>query len=168
MRRSGFTILEILITITIMSLFVGGAFVGFSSFSKKQKVVAAGETLKNTLRDVQSRVTTGEIDCSVCNCTTSGGQSDGWAIDLTAKEYYGECQGNQYYRKSFNLSSDTVITALITPPFRMHFRPPPASVENFGTICVSNPDLSGAYYRVRVESSGNITDSGQLDPTCTP
>lgn len=168
MQRGGFTILEILITITIMSLFIGGAFVGFSNFSKRQKVIAAGETLKNTLRDIQSRVTTGETDCSVCDCSTGGNISDGWWVDFSAMEYYGECQNTEYFRQPFALSAGTVITAQITPPYQMRFRPPPAGIDNAGTVCVSHPDLSDSYYKVRVESSGNITDTGQLDANCTP
>lgn len=147
---------------------MGGAFVGFSDFSKKQKLTAAGENLKNILRDVQSRVSSGEMDCSVCDCSASGGTVEGWWADFSQQEYYGQCQGTEYFRTSFKLSPDIVLTPLIDPPFRMHFRPSPGGVENAGTVCVSSPDLSGTYYRVRVESSGNITDSGQLDPGCTP
>src|SRR3989338_3249728 len=94
MKHRGFTILEILITITIMSLFMGGAFVGFSNFSKKQKLTAAGENLKNILRDVESRVTTGEMDCTVCDCSAGG--VEGWFVDFTQRKYYGQCQGIDY------------------------------------------------------------------------
>lgn len=170
MNHRGFTILEILITITIMSLFMGGAFVGFSNFSKKQKLTAAGENLKNILRDVESRVTNGEMDCSVCDCTSSGGISEGWWVDFTARAYYGMCLNKdretvEHSRKTFELSPDIVIAPQIAPP--LHFRPSPAGVDNAGRICLSHPDLSGLYYRLDVESSGNITDTGVLDSSCT-
>lgn len=171
MNHRGFTILEILITITIMSLFMGGAFVGFSDFSKKQKLTAAGENLKNILRDVQSRVSSGEMDCSVCDCSSAGGVSEGWWVDFTAKEYYGKCKNVageivSHSHKPIELSPDIVIAPQIAAP--MHFRLPPAGVDNAGRICLSNPELSGLYYRLNIESSGNITDTGELDSSCTP
>lgn len=168
MPSRGFTIIEILVTITIVSLFVGATYAGFSQFSKRQSLIAAGQTLKNILRDAQSRAFTGETDCTICDCTVNSTGAQSWYADFVTRELYGKCSGNTFFHTKFGIADNITITSLMTPNQGVLFRLPPAAVTPTGTVCLSTTDLPGYYYQVHVDESGNVSDSGALDASCTP
>lgn len=162
----GFTIIEILITITIISLFIGTTFAGFSHFSKRQSLISAGQTLKNILRDAQSRVFTGETDCSICDCSTGDASPVSWYADFTLRELYGKCDNNTFFHKKFEISDNIVISSQMTPNDGVQFGLPPTVVTPSGMICLSTPDLPGLYYNVQIDDSGNVSDTGAIDASC--
>src|SRR3989344_8320932 len=122
MKLSGFSLIEILIAVSIITLLLGIGIASYLSFNDRQKLKAAGLNLKNTLREAQSKAFTGEKDCSVCNCERSS-QPDptldyslvGWRVDFFGNNYTvkGTCQDLNdpptfytFSQSSVNLPSD--------------------------------------------------------------
>src|SRR3989344_870906 len=95
--QEGFTIVEIIVAISIITILVGLSYSGYASFSQRQKLVSAGQNLKNLLRDVQSRNFNNEVDCSICICNNPNVNSlDGWVLNLDSRQFNGICQGNSF------------------------------------------------------------------------
>lgn len=167
--KSGFTLIEVLISITVISILLGISFAGYARLDQRQRLVSAGQTVKNVIRDAQSRVVNGEINCSVCDCSVGGSsQSTGWYVDFSTRSIYGQCGVTTFTEKSFSVSTDIAITAHITPATRLLFRSFPPGAAQKATICLSDPNMSNTYYSIAVSTSGNVGDSGGLTSSCTP
>ena len=167
-QNRGFTFLELVISVAIFSILSGVAFTNYSRFNQRQGLIAAGQTMKNVLRDAQSRTFTSEIDCSVCNCTSvNRDEFLGWFVDITKLEIYGKCANKTFSEKSFGLSPDIFITPYpVIDGFLFRTTPPGISQQTI--ICLTKSDLPGLFYKLTVETSGNIIESGNLDVSCSP
>jgi len=64
--RQGFTLIEVLISLTIIGLLFGFGFVSFRDYSRRQQLVSVARTIKGELRLVQSKASAGEKPAS-CN-----------------------------------------------------------------------------------------------------
>ncbi len=146
----GFTLIELLVVISIILLVAGGTVAGYSSFNNKQTLVSAGQTLKNTLRDAQSRAFTGE---KTANCAAS--TLEGWIVDLTNKRYSIKCDSGTYAVSTFTISSQVTIV----PSSTILFTSFPKGATPQTTICLSQSTVSEEY-RIDVDVSGNIDDQG--------
>lgn len=163
---NGFTLIEIMVSITVIFLLISITFAGYARLNLRQNLISSGQTMKNILRDTQSRAYNGEIDCAVCDCTPISSSSlTGWYADFSAKEIYGMCGTNVFMIKPFNLADDIVIN--VTPPSGVLFSHFPPSASQKTTICLSNNNLSGSFYNITIEKSGEISDSAQLVPLCS-
>lgn len=60
-KSSAFSLLELLVSVTIMMLMVGGALAGYTSYTEKQRLVAAAEKLESGLREAQNMARTGYL-----------------------------------------------------------------------------------------------------------
>ena len=170
-RKNGFTIIEILVTITIILILVGGSYSGYATIADRQKLVTAGQNMKNILRDVQSRAYNREIDCTVCNCSLDAGDiSHGWVVDFSNKVFYGNCyysppDPTPYTETGFGLGSDISLT--VSPEiWVVTFSADPPGVDEDVTVCLSKQGMAGNYYKINISRSGEITDSGGLTETC--
>lgn len=172
MRRNvGFTIIELLISVGIISILVGFSFAGYAKLNQRQTLISSGQNLKNIIRDAQSRVTNNEIDCTLCDCTVSGSTSfNGWSVDFANKRIYGSCgvTPTVYLEKPFNLSGDIIITPYVTPASELVFKNNPPSASSRAVICLSHSNLSSTFYVVRVSETGAISDDGGLASSCNP
>ena len=163
-ERSGYNLIELLVAISIILLILGFSFSGYARLARRQKITSAGQNLKNMLRDVQSRVYNGEVDCTVCDCSPSSGVlSEGWFVDFADKIYYGFCKGASFSVKPFNLSAETVISASSQI---LHFRSNPQGVNHDATICVSILNQENSFYIIQVSKSGEISDTGNIESSC--
>lgn len=59
--RRGFTLVEMLVSITIMLLMVGGGIAGYIQFNDRQIAVAAGSKLQSYLRLAQTKARSGDV-----------------------------------------------------------------------------------------------------------
>lgn len=169
----GFTLIEILVSISVISILLGITYAGYAAFDLRQKLVAAGQTMKNILRDAQSRSYNGEVDCSVCYCSdnTAAPSLIGWNVDFTNRKIYGQCGNNSFSASLFNLPAEVVITPFVTPVLpeaKLLFRRFPSGADQQATICVSRSDLASSYYKIMVNSAGTISDSGGIVSPCVP
>jgi prepilin-type N-terminal cleavage/methylation domain-containing protein len=169
-HKKAFTLIELLVSIAIIMLLVGLSFAGYSRFSQRQALISAGQTLKNTLRDAQSRAFNGEQDCSICDCTAGGFSSlTGWYADLGNRNFYGICGGNEFPVEhiDMNISSDITITTDFNPPGNtILFRVYPPGADKRGTICLSDAKMPNTFYAITIDYSGALNDQTQLVDQC--
>lgn len=76
----GFTIIELLITISVMALLFGIGAAKYISFNQGQIIKQAAQKLRSDLRVAASRAITGEKD----NCT---GVFDGYLVNINSSNY---------------------------------------------------------------------------------
>ncbi|MFC1727228.1 Tfp pilus assembly protein FimT/FimU [Patescibacteria group bacterium] len=76
-RRSGFTLVEMLISISIMGLIFGVGLARYRDFDRRQIVRQAAQELKTNLRLVQKKAISGEKDCSINASGGCGGDFEG-------------------------------------------------------------------------------------------
>jgi prepilin-type N-terminal cleavage/methylation domain-containing protein len=172
---SGFTMIEILVTIVVVLIIAGLTFAGYASLNERQKLISAGQTMKNVIRDAQSRAFNGEMDCNlgVCDCSVSSTEKlVGWYVDLTNRQIYGQCDSTSFPDppQSFSFADEIIITPYLTPvssqPIRLLFQSSPPSSQSVGTLCISNRNLSSYFYPVRLNRAGMVSDEGGLVETC--
>lgn len=169
----GFTLIELLVSIAVISILLGITYAGYAGLDQRQKLIAAGQNMKNILRDAQSRSYTGEVDCTYCYCpsNTSNPVLSGWYVDFTDRKIYGSCGEATFTDVAFNLATDVVITPFITPAApvaKLLYRKYPSGVDQAATICLSRNDLSDSFYKISVNTAGTVSDSGGIVSVCTP
>ena len=166
----GFTFIEVIISIAVIFIIISITFAGYARLNQRQTLISAGQTLKNILRDAQSRAYTGETDCNICDCGVgSTSTSLGWYADFSMKEIRGNCgAGNDFSNKNFGLSNDITISATqnSVPVTKILFRSSPLGVDTPVTVCLSLNLLSDNYYKITVGPSGEISDSAGLISAC--
>lgn len=161
----GFTIIEIVVVIGLITIFISLSYAGYATFTQRQKLISAGQTLKNILRDVQSRSFNNEADCSICNCTDPAvNVLESWNADLTQKQFYGVCQGRNFSLMEFKIPDEIEINSNNS---LIQFFDNPPRVNTDTIICISLIDLPSRYYLINVSRSGDISDSGGLVSVCT-
>ena len=165
-KNTGFTLIELIVTIGVLGILVGLSYAGYATFTQRQKLITAGQNLKNILRDVESRSFNNEVDCSICNCTDPFNLTlDGWYADLSNKQFYGVCRGIIFTQTPFEMSDEIIISSNFSA---MEFSNNPPSVNEDVNICLSLAGLPDRYYRIEINKAGEINDSGGLILTCTP
>ncbi len=99
----GFTLIELLVVITITSTLFAIGIAAYNNFNKGQILTQTANTLKNDLRLVQSKASSGEKDATIC----SGKTLDGWYMSFANSSYsiFGKCGGVSFSTKSVNLPS---------------------------------------------------------------
>lgn len=60
-KSSAFSLIELLVSVTIILLMVGGAIVGYTNYTEKQRLVAAAEKLQSGLREAQNMARIGYL-----------------------------------------------------------------------------------------------------------
>ena len=162
---SAFTIIELIIVIGLITIFVSLSYAGYATFTQRQKLLTAGQTMKNILRDVQSRSFNNESDCSVCNCDDPSATTQvNWIVDMVEREFYGQCGANNFSVTSFKLADEIQLTA---DNNTIQFFDNPPRVNMSTTICLSLSGLPSRFYEISLSNSGDISDSEGLISTCS-
>lgn len=169
----GFTLIEILVAIGILAILMALSISGYSSLNQRQTLLSAGQTMKNIIRDAQSRAYSGELDCSIgaCDCTVGSASSlKGWYVDFVGKQIYGECQTAlgptiTIMPKAFVLPTEVTVVPHATPPDRLLFQSYPPSADKQATVCLSQNGVTGNY-SIYINNAGQISDNSVLVPTC--
>jgi prepilin-type N-terminal cleavage/methylation domain-containing protein len=177
--QTGFTLIELIVSLTVITIIAGIILAGYAKFSQRQNLVAAGQNFKNILTDAQSRAQSSEVDCSICGGCTTSGASDfkGWYVDFDNREIYGKCADKTFSEKSFsdfNLpdESEIMITPHLTPPAGFLFNYSPSRTSSITpsqnvTVCLQQANLDGLYYAIRISKVGIITDDN-VSSSCVP
>lgn len=160
---AGYSLLEIMISIVIVSMMFGGGVAAYRQFDDRQSVVNAGRDLVVSLRETQKRAQSGErpSGCAV------GDTLDGWNFDRLSPTQYrivASCDGSviassavvydlpagvQFGGGDFNvlfevLNGRATITGLSGNPRLM-------SVQTAG---------GGLVYDISITGGGSINDEG--------
>ncbi len=165
--NDGFSLIELLVSISVILILVGISFAGYSRLTIKQNLTSAGLLLKNVIRDAQSRAFNGEIDCSKCGCSPGSGSTFvGWILDFTPKSIYGLCGASTTFSNTpFTLPQGI---ELITTSDPIQFNSSTYTVKtttgNPAVICLYNPNIGNNYYRITLNTAGVIEE--KIDTVC--
>jgi len=77
----GFTLVELIVAVSILTIISAASIPNFSTFIKSQNLVQAQESVKNGIRDAQNRAITGEDSTSVL-CDGGTAVCTHWVVKL--------------------------------------------------------------------------------------
>lgn len=78
--NQGFSLIEILVTISLMAVMIGVTATGYRNYNRRQTATAAAQRFRQVLQEANANATAGKIDCSVCG--GANGKCDGSNDDL--------------------------------------------------------------------------------------
>lgn len=154
MRSTGFTLIELMVSVGIIMVTLGGMIANYNGYNNRQTLKQTALTLKNNLRFAQAKALSGEKPTS--NCT----ELIGWTISFTSGTYtlQAQCtpQGSQGALVSVVLPTGVVFSPV---PSTITFR-----VLSRGTGLASVAPLSlvgfDQTYNLEVSPGGDISDGG--------
>lgn len=141
----GFTFIEIIVAMTISMLVIGFASVKYVDFNRTQIIKNAGATLKNNLRDTQTKAITG-IRPTGCNIL------DGYQVSFTPTTYATDAYCGA---PSGNSTTYTLPPNLIFNPVPGNFR--------FNVLA---QNVTNAPVSIFVRTSGSLTNSTKWFGIC--
>lgn len=162
--KFGFTIIELLVSMSIIGIVFGVGVAAYTRFNRQQILFQAAQDLKSNLRLAQDKALAGEKDCSPSKCGGSDGicgtgdanerKLDGWYISFTENGYqiYGRCEGQTFGPPAIDLTKRS-ITIDSPPPKPIRFKPLGQGVEEATTITLSG---TGGTEKVTVTETGEI------------
>ncbi len=158
--QTGFTLIELMVTIGLFMLAIGGVLANYNGFHTRQKVKQAALTFKEQLRFAQSDAVTGKkptditITCNILN---------GYQVSFTNETTYTVvtvCDDNALTDASeiqtYTLPSSIKI---VLPATTITFQSLNGKI-NTGTDVSYTLTGDNVSYKITVSSSGDITDSG--------
>lgn len=161
----GFSLVELLVVITIISVLSGVGFVSYKDFAYNQDAVKASQEIQSILRLAQTNATTST------RCNSVG--SAEWSLNmLNSTTLELRCNPSNFLHRSYTLESAQIesITPACTLPVTLSFS------NRFGVVKIlsSNPAdacLLSNIWTIKVKSSNkatkfktfNITKGGAID-----
>lgn len=103
MRRPAFTLVELLVVVSIITVVTGAMIPSFAGYLKQQNLIQAQEQLKSDLRSVQNKALTGAMADKLIN----GNQVTHWGLVFPTTSTY------DYFYAS-NTTSCTSATSVVT------------------------------------------------------
>lgn len=172
-KHSGFTLIELIIALSIIGLLSTLGLAYYQDFNRRQIVVQVAKDLKNNLRLAQSKALTGEKDCAIgiCGGTTLGCGNDGaektlvgWFVDFSTKQIYGKCDNTLFWPTSFAERIPSNVSINTINPIQFNPLTGGVNIQNEQTICISGFEK---YYRLKITPSGEIKDDNFVSsPSC--
>lgn len=114
-KRTGFTLIEILVSLTIIGLLFGFGYVNFRDFSRRQTVNNAVKLIQGDLRLAQGNAITGQKPKPDCNLPKT---LDGYSFKvISATEYQilANCGSTAVTIKDVNLTGGITISPIPAP-----------------------------------------------------
>ena len=112
MRLKGYTLVEVLVSLTIVGLLFGFGFVSFRDFSRRQQLTSVAREVKGELRLAQSKASAGEkpddIKCEGPNTLSSYSFR---IINSTSYQTEANCLGGNVVIKTGSLSDGISMTS---------------------------------------------------------
>ena len=138
MRSSGFTLIELMVTIAVLAVVVGIAAPSISTQLANQRVKATANTLANALKEAraESLIRRQEIEVSI--------DEDDYKIEIE-------------YNSSTSIASYTYNTKSVIDGDDVEFKPNKTADEEMLTICDSNTNASPR--QVKVSKLGQVSVS---------
>lgn len=111
--KSGYSLLEVLVAVTIIGILTGSSLVGYNRFQGRQGLKSAGEQLVSDLRLTQQKALSGEKAAGWCQGLTDS--LTGWRLIFTSAAVYdirGVCSsGTTTVFKSITLPNSATKSA---------------------------------------------------------
>lgn len=157
-RSIGFTYVEIMVVIGIITILTSFGLVGYTRFNKKQSLQQTAETVKTKIRDVENKALVGEK-------TLKGGICDGlplnyWRFSVFSTTTYrinGSCGSTDtaFGQQDFVLPADLVFTSAVGTA--VIFKPmAQGTTSSINIDFVIRQPTTGTISTIRVTPSGEI------------
>ncbi len=151
----GFTLIELMVAVSVGLVVTGMVIVNYNSYNTTQILKQAALTLKNDIRFVQTKASTGVKPFGVCSTLT------GWNMTFTSTGYtYGaNCNG---------VATGDVTTVTYPSGITLSALPSPNPVTfyvlsrgtNLGSTATLTLTGNGKQYIVQLGKNGDVSDSG--------
>ena len=118
--RKGYTLVEILVSLSVIGLLFGFGFASFRDFSRRQAVVAEGRKVVGDLRLAQQQALSGE---KPVGCTGNLQTYDFERVNQSGYKITAVCSSSSITVKNQTLSSDILISPFIpSTPIKISFK----------------------------------------------
>jgi prepilin-type N-terminal cleavage/methylation domain-containing protein len=148
-KYAGYTLIEILVSLTIVGLIFGIGYVNFRDFSRRQALAGVARSIKGDLRLAQEQALAGKKPTSAfCN---SPNQLNGYNFRVISSQSYqleANCSGGSVMTKTGTLPSDISVS---TPS------PNPITFKILGQGTNLSADATLTLTQARTANSATIT-----------
>ncbi len=162
--QHGFTLIEMVVSLALMGLLLGGSIVGYRKFNDRQLVIQSGKEFVSVLRLAQKRASVGDKpDVTGCD---SGEKLDGYRVaatqDTNTFTLAPLCNGSQVAAAltTYTLPTGVVFKQNTDVRFLVLSRGVELTSGTTQTFEVGNAQSPGFTYGVRVSRSGEIYEVG--------
>ena len=105
--ESGYTLIEVLVSLTIIGLLFGFGFVSFRDFSRREHLTSVARSIKGEMRLIQSKASAGEKPDDVnCNGANTLSSYSFQIVSATSYQIIANCLGGSVVIKSASLADD--------------------------------------------------------------
>lgn len=154
MNEKGFTLVELLVVVSVLMVILGFGVARYTAFNRRERVKQAAFTLKATLRFAQTKAISAEKPSS--GCTTYLGMR----VSFTATSYstQHECSPEGLTGPVTSVAIPTTITFLPVPAsFIFLTRTNTVDIADTVTLTLTNGTET---YQLSVTPSGSVNDLG--------
>jgi len=148
--KRGFTLIEMLISVTVMLLVVGGGIAAFLNFNDAQNLQGEGKELVSILRAAQSKARVGDRPDG---CTGLSGYAVRGTAQGTGVQMYAICEGGDFLREEYQFEGDVVLDN----SFDITFQSLQGGVIGADTISLTSASQEEPY-EIEVNVGGEIKD----------
>lgn len=153
--KAGYTIIEVLVALSIAGMLFGSGFVSLREFSRRQAVTSAGRTLNGDLRQTQGYALIGKKPLgTICDTTTLIGY-DFYVSSSTQYQIRARCTGGTVDVKTVDLESGVQISNPSPNPVVFNALGEGTNVSASTTITLSQL-LTGNVITVTITQAGEI------------
>lgn len=117
MKSAAFTLVELLVVLSISGIIMGVGFAGFRQYSQRQVLFAAAREVRSDLRLLQAKAISGVKEPDIIT-SCAGKFLDGYRFDIISTTQYRMsvlCSGVVYNIKDKSIASGFTITATPEP-----------------------------------------------------
>lgn len=151
----GFTLIELMVAVSVGLVVTGMVIVNYNSYNTTQILKQAALTLKNDIRFVQTKASSGVKPYASCNTLV------GWNMTFTSTgyTYVANCDG---------VATGDVMTVLYPPGITLASLPSPNPITfyvlsrgtNLGSMATLTLTGNAKQYVVQLGKNGDVSDSG--------
>lgn len=153
MKRDGFSLVEILVVVSITTMLVGFGMASLHGFNRRERLKQAGSTIKSMLRLAQSKAISAEKPSS--GCTTYIGVRVSFAIDSFTIQH--TCDPDGIAGTPTTVMFSKGIEFAVLPSAFTFLQQNMLDTSSAQTLTITNgPDM----YRLVVSPNGNVSDLG--------
>lgn len=149
-QQHGFTLIELMVAITIMTLLFGSGVVSYLKFNDNQQVVVTGQKIQQMLRTAQKKARVGDKPTG-CN-TLNAYQLSASAVANAQVRLDAVCNSGNFQVESYTLPSKVTFSQGLS----MRFKVLTGGTDQPGTIQLNGD--TGTTFTFTVGAGGDISE----------